>query len=159
MTSTGRRTSAPGTGAGGRSPRGDKRSTVRKAAPKVYVIPDTLSVKRLAEITQISSLDVIKQLMRNGIMASMNQLIDYDVATLVTSAFAIKTRRGRAGYCQRWDGTGERRRCRCLQHGEPTPGGDHTWDHGKTTLLDTYAKARSPNRKRAELPSTSAPIR
>ena len=144
MTSTGRRTSAPGTGAGGRSPRGDKRSTVRKAAPKVYVIPDTLSVKRLAEITQISSLDVIKQLMRNGIMASMNQLIDYDVATLVTSAFGIKTKReeqdtASAGTGLESDGDVD---VSNMESRPPVVTILGHVDHGKTTLLDTIRKSK-----------------
>jgi translation initiation factor IF-2 len=34
---------------------------------------------------------VIKQLMRNGIMASMNQVVDYQVSTLVTTALGIRT--------------------------------------------------------------------
>jgi translation initiation factor IF-2 len=49
-------------------------------------------VKDLAEKSGISPIDVIKQLMRNGIMASMNNVIDFDVALLVTSAFGIRAR-------------------------------------------------------------------
>jgi len=63
----------------------------RRAQTKALVLPQTLSVQRLAELTDQSPIDVIKQLMRNGIMASMNQLIDYQMATLVTTAFGIRT--------------------------------------------------------------------
>ena len=55
------------------------------------VLPQTLSVQHLAELTDQNPIEVIKQLMRNGIMASMNQVIDYQVATLVTNAFGIPT--------------------------------------------------------------------
>ena len=50
-----------------------------------------MTVQYLAEVLNQSPIDVIKQLMRNGIMANMNQLIDYQVATLVTTAFGIRT--------------------------------------------------------------------
>jgi len=54
-------------------------------------LPPTLTVQRLSELTDQNPIDVIKQLMRNGIMAAMNQVIDYQMATLVTSAFEIST--------------------------------------------------------------------
>jgi len=50
-----------------------------------------MSVQRLSELTDQNPIDVIKQLMRNGIMASMNQIIDFQMATLVTTAFGIHT--------------------------------------------------------------------
>ncbi len=62
----------------------------RKQA-RVLVLPQTLTVQRLSELTDQNPIDVIKQLMRNGIMAAMNQVIDYQMATLVTSAFGIST--------------------------------------------------------------------
>ncbi|MFC2070521.1 translation initiation factor IF-2 [Chloroflexota bacterium] len=49
-------------------------------------IPATLNVKQLAELLQVSAIDVIKQLMRNGIMANVNQAIDYESAAEVASA-------------------------------------------------------------------------
>ena len=50
-----------------------------------------MTVQYLAEVLNQSAIDVIKQLMRNGIMANMNQVIDYQVATLVTTALGIRT--------------------------------------------------------------------
>ncbi|MFC1934488.1 translation initiation factor IF-2 [Chloroflexota bacterium] len=46
-------------------------------------LPATLSVKQLAELLQASAIDVIKGLMRNGIMANINQAIDYESAAAV----------------------------------------------------------------------------
>ena len=63
----------------------------RRGRTRALVLPQTLSVQHLAELTDQNPIEVIKQLMRNGIMASMNQLIDYQVATLVTNAFGIPT--------------------------------------------------------------------
>jgi translation initiation factor IF-2 len=50
-----------------------------------------MTVQYLSEVLNQNPIDVIKQLMRNGIMASMNQVVDYQVATLVTTALGIRT--------------------------------------------------------------------
>jgi translation initiation factor IF-2 len=50
-----------------------------------------MTVQYLAEVLDQNPIDVIKQLMRNGIMASMNQVVEYKVATLVTTALSIRT--------------------------------------------------------------------
>ena len=66
-------------------------SQPRRRQARVLVLPQTLTVQRLSELADQNPIDVIKQLMRNGIMAAMNQVIDYQMATLVTSAFGIST--------------------------------------------------------------------
>ena len=50
-----------------------------------------MTVQYLSDVLNQSVIDVIKQLMRNGIMASVNQVIDYQVATLVTTALGVRT--------------------------------------------------------------------
>ncbi len=50
-------------------------------------IPPSLTVKQLADLIEVSAVEVIKQLMRNGIMASINQVIDYNTAAIVASDF------------------------------------------------------------------------
>lgn len=64
----------------------------RRGPSRVLVLPQTLTVKHLAELVDQSPIDVIKQLMRSGIMVSMNQVINHEVATLVTQAFGIRTK-------------------------------------------------------------------
>ena len=71
--------------------RAARNSTEARRPPRVLVLPATLTVQRLSELLDQNPVDVIKQLMRNGIMAGMNQVIDYDVATLVTTALGIRT--------------------------------------------------------------------
>ena len=76
----------------GRSPASNRAAGQgRRGQPRVLELPPTITVQRLAELTDQTPIDVIKQLMRNGIMASMNQIIDYQMATLVTAAFGIRT--------------------------------------------------------------------
>jgi translation initiation factor IF-2 len=53
-------------------------------------IPPSLTVKQLADLIGVSAVAVIKQLMRNGIMATINQVIDRDTAAIVASDFACE---------------------------------------------------------------------
>jgi len=53
-------------------------------------LPPTLSVRQLAETLNASAVDVIKQLMRGGIMANINQAIDYEAASAVASGLGYK---------------------------------------------------------------------
>lgn len=46
-------------------------------------IPDFISVRDLAAVMGVSPINVIKELMSNGIMANINQEIDYDTAAIV----------------------------------------------------------------------------
>ena len=50
-------------------------------------LPPSITVKQFADLVEASAVEVIKQLMRNGIMASINQVIDYDTAAIVASDF------------------------------------------------------------------------
>src|SRR5579859_3594154 len=57
------------------------------------VIPETISVQELANRMAERSADVIKCLMRNGILATINQVIDADTAELVVSEFGHTIKR------------------------------------------------------------------
>ncbi len=63
----------------------------RAAAPtagkvRVLELPATLTVKQLAESLQVSPVDIVKQLMRGGIMANINQSVDFEAASAVAAA-------------------------------------------------------------------------
>ena len=68
-----------------------KRTSERRTQTRPLVLPETMTVQYLSEVLNQNPIDVIKQLMRNGIMASMNQVVDYQVATLVSTALGIRT--------------------------------------------------------------------
>ncbi len=51
--------------------------------PKKIVIPDSITVRELAQLMGISAVDVIKELMKNGVMANINQRLDRDTAVIV----------------------------------------------------------------------------
>src|SRR3990170_6702924 len=46
-------------------------------------IPRVLTVKELGDLMGISPVEVIKELMKNGVMAAINQNIDFDTAAIV----------------------------------------------------------------------------
>jgi len=61
-------------------------------APKVPVLdmPRSISVRQLAELLNVDSILIIKQLMRNGIMANINQIIDFETAAPIVAGFGFK---------------------------------------------------------------------
>jgi translation initiation factor IF-2 len=55
-------------------------------------LPRSIGVRQLADILQVDSILVIKQLMRNGIMANINQIVDFDTAANIVGGFGFKAR-------------------------------------------------------------------
>jgi len=53
-------------------------------------IPEFTTVRDLAEILGVSPIDVIKELMNNGIMATINQQIDYDTSAIVAAEMGFE---------------------------------------------------------------------
>src|SRR4030065_2247166 len=53
-------------------------------------ITSSITVRDLAQIMQTSPIDVIKALMSNGVMASINQPIDFDTAAIVASEMGFE---------------------------------------------------------------------
>ena len=60
-----------------------KQQTMIKKTPLKVLIPDEINVGELALRLKKSAADVIKQLMKLGVMASVSQTIDFDTASLV----------------------------------------------------------------------------
>ncbi len=52
---------------------------------KKIVIPNNITVRDLAQQMESSPIQIIKILMSNGVMANINQMIDYDTAAIVAS--------------------------------------------------------------------------
>ncbi|MDN5366029.1 MAG: translation initiation factor [Thermacetogenium sp.] len=59
------------------------------AERKKIVIGDQITVQELANILHVSGSEVITKLIALGVMASLNQLIDSDTATLVAAEFGV----------------------------------------------------------------------
>ena len=69
-----------------------RRAEPRRASPRALTLPETLTLKELSELLDQTPVDVIKQLMRHGIMVSVNQVIDHQVATVAAAAYGVRTR-------------------------------------------------------------------
>jgi len=63
-----------------------------KEERKVVTIPDLITVRQLAELLGVSPIEVIKELIADGIMANINQTIDYDTAAVVASDMGFEPR-------------------------------------------------------------------
>lgn len=59
---------------------------------KKIEIPEVITIRDLAETMQVSPIDVIKQLMNLGIMANINQQIDFETAAIVGAEMGFDVR-------------------------------------------------------------------
>ena len=63
---------------------------VARKAPTVVKIPDEITVGELASRMKKTAAEVIKCLMKNGVLAAVNQTIDYDTAEFVATELGCK---------------------------------------------------------------------
>src|SRR5687768_14969876 len=57
---------------------------------QAVTLPDFMTVRQLAELISSSPIDVMKKLIANGILASINQQIDFDTAAIVLEEFGYE---------------------------------------------------------------------
>ena len=66
---------------------------IAKKAPTLVKIPDEITVSELASRMKKTAVEVIKCLMKNGVMATVNQTIDFDTAEFVATELGCKVER------------------------------------------------------------------
>lgn len=67
----------------------EKEETVKKS--KILELPEAITVRDFATLLQKPVTDVIQELMKNGILANLNERIDYETATIIAEDFGLKT--------------------------------------------------------------------
>jgi translation initiation factor IF-2 len=109
------------------------------AGPREVVIPETITVAELANRMARRGVEVIKILMKSGMMATVNDVIDADTAELVATELGHSVKRvAESDVLEGLRGTED-------ESGDLTPRAPivtimgHV-DHGKTSLLDALRK-------------------
>ncbi len=63
---------------------------IAKKAPVKVLIPDEIAVSELASRMKKTGAEVVKTLMKNGVMASMSDVIDFDTAAIIAEEMGCK---------------------------------------------------------------------
>jgi translation initiation factor IF-2 len=105
------------------------------AGPREVTIPETITVSELANRMARRAVDVIKVLMKSGMMATVNDVIDADTAELVATEYGHVVKRvAESDVLEGLKGTADA--VEEMQSRPPVVTVMGHVDHGKTSLLD-----------------------
>lgn len=121
--------------AGGRGKPAEAHKVVREV-----IVPEAITVQELASRMAVRGAELVKSLMKLGVMATINHVIDSDTAELVVAEFGHKARRVSAADVE-IGLSGPDDAPEALRPRPPVVTVMGHVDHGKTTLLDALRNA------------------
>ena len=114
---------------------------IAKKAPLKVEIPDEISVGELASRMKKTGAEVVKCLMKNGVMASLSQIIDFDTAAIIAEEMGCKVEHEVIVTIEeKLIDTAEDKPEDLIPRAPVVVFMGHV-DHGKTSLLDYIRKA------------------
>ena len=114
---------------------------IAKKAPVKVMIPDEISVGELASRMKKTGAEVVKCLMKNGIMASLSQIIDFDTAAIIAEEMGCKVEKEVVVTIEERLIDDHEDKAEDLVPRAPVVVVMGHVDHGKTSLLDAIRKS------------------
>ncbi len=114
---------------------------IAKKTPLTVKIPDEISVGELASRMKKTGAEVVKCLMKNGVMASLSQLIDFDTAAIIAEELGCKVEKEVVVTIEEKLIDTAEDKAEDLKPRAPVVVVMGHVDHGKTSLLDYIRKS------------------